>query len=152
MSSLDVHLQGVRELGFDTAPFIYFVEQHPRYVDVVREIIRRIDEGQIRGYTSVVALTEVLTLPIRLRRSDLENEYRNFLLGSRYFRVIPITVDVAETAADLRARYNLRTPDALQLAAAIRRGCDAFLTNDANLQRVSELRVLTLNLLTNNAS
>lgn len=152
MSNLDTHLQGVRELGFDTAPFIYFVEQHPRYVAVVREVIRRIDQGEIRGYTSVVTLTEVLTLPIRLGMTNLENEYRSFLLRSRYFRVLPITIDVAEYAADLRARYNLRTPDALQLAAAIRRGCDAFLTNDASLQRVGELRVLTLDMLTDNAT
>lgn len=147
MSNIDVHLQGVRTLGFDTAPFIYFVEQHPRYVGVVREVIRRINDGEIRGYTSVVTLTEVLTLPIRLGMTDLENEYRNFLLMSRYFRVLPITIEAAETAADLRARYNLRTPDALQLAAALRRGCDAFLTNDASLQRVSELRVLVLDAL-----
>jgi ABC-type uncharacterized transport system fused permease/ATPase subunit len=33
-------------------------------------------------------------------------------------------------AARLRADSRLRTPDALQLAAAIESGCDAFLCND----------------------
>lgn len=38
----------------------------------------------------------------------------------------------------------LRTPDALQIAAALVAGCEAFLTNDAGLKRVTELRVLVL--------
>jgi predicted nucleic acid-binding protein len=54
------------------------------------------------------------------------------------------TNEVAERAADLRARYNVRTPDAIQLATALEAGCDAFLTNDLALRRVAELRVLVL--------
>jgi hypothetical protein len=34
--------------------------------------------------------------------------------------------------------------DAFPIAAALAAGCDAFLTNDAALKRVSELRVLVL--------
>ncbi|MCC5664290.1 hypothetical protein LC653_10260 [Nostoc sp. CHAB 5784] len=41
-------------------------------------------------------------------------------------------------------RYNLQLPDALQVAAAIIAGCEAFLTNDAALKRVTELRVLVV--------
>ncbi|MFA0763852.1 MAG: hypothetical protein XFASWVDF_001578, partial [Candidatus Fervidibacter sp.] len=33
---------------------------------------------------------------------------------------------------------------ALQLATAIKAGCDAFLTNDATLKKVTELKVLVL--------
>jgi predicted nucleic acid-binding protein len=38
----------------------------------------------------------------------------------------------------------LRTPDALQIATALEAGCEAFLSNDAGLRRVTELRVLIL--------
>jgi predicted nucleic acid-binding protein len=38
----------------------------------------------------------------------------------------------------------LSLPDALQAAVALVAGCDAFLTNDAVLKRVTELRVITL--------
>lgn len=57
---------------------------------------------------------------------------------------MPIDADDAVAAVELRARYALRTPDALQLAVAIRAGCDAFLTNDVRLRRVSELRIILL--------
>jgi len=51
---LDDALAGVVRLGFDTAPLIYFIERHPKYVDVMREVIRRIDSGTIASYGSVL--------------------------------------------------------------------------------------------------
>jgi predicted nucleic acid-binding protein len=44
----------------------------------------------------------------------------------------------------LRATYNLKTPDALQVAAALHAGCDIFLTNDFGIKRVKEIHVLVL--------
>jgi predicted nucleic acid-binding protein len=137
-------LKGVKHLGLDSSPFIYFVERNPTYLDPCREVIRLIDTGTIIGYSSVVTLTEVLTLPKRLGRTVLEREYRELLTQSPFFLLVPIDVASAELAAELRARYNLRTPDALQVATALVRRCEAFLTNDARLKRVAEIRVMTL--------
>jgi predicted nucleic acid-binding protein len=144
MINLDDALSGVSALGFDTAPIIYFVEAHPHYDALVTEIFRRVAAGPLRGITSVVTLTEVLVHPIQQGDMQLSDEYRSLLLTSRDFQTLPIDADIAEQAASLRARYGLRTPDALQIATALAAGCAAFLTNDARLQRVSELRVLVL--------
>ena len=141
LTKLDDALAGVTALGFDTSPFIYFIERHPKYVDLLREVFRRVDSGAMRGFTSVVTLTEVLTLPKQLHYRTIEAEYRSLLLGSRHFSTIAVDPAIAESAAELRARYRLRTPDALQIAAAISAGCEAFLTNDSGLHRVTELRV-----------
>ena len=59
-------------------------------------------------------------------------------------RLIPVTFEIADKAAQLRAQYNLRTPDALHIASAIESGCQALLTNDLGIKRVTELRVLVL--------
>lgn len=53
-------------------------------------------------------------------------------------------VEIAEEAARLRATYAFRTPDAVQLAAAIDAGAAAFLTNDARLAAVTDLQVVIL--------
>ena len=97
----------------------------------------------------MVTLTEVLTQPKQKGNTTVEQEYRDLLLYSRNFKLLPIEADIAERAADLRARYHLRTPDALQIAAALIAGCQAFLTNDPPLKRVIELRVLVLDDLKN---
>jgi predicted nucleic acid-binding protein len=141
---LDEALDGVTALGIDTAPLIYFVEQHAAYLDIMRAVIQRIDSGQIIGYSSVVTLTEVLTQPLRQGNQILEAEYRTLLLNSRNFLLSAITAEIAELAADLRARHSLRTPDALQIAATLFSGCQAFLTNDQELSRVTDLRIVVL--------
>ena len=66
MIRLDEALRGIALLGFDTAPLIYFVERHPAHLNVMREVLRRVDAGLITGYSSVVTFTEVLTLPKRV--------------------------------------------------------------------------------------
>ena len=144
MMQLDELLSSVTLLGFDTAPLIYFVERHPTYVDLMREIISHIDAATIAGYSSVVTLTEVLTQPKRVGNKTVQNEYRDLLLRSRNFELIPIDAFIAERAAGLRAQYNLRTPDALQLATALTAGCEAFLTNDLALKRVTEIQIIIL--------
>ena len=144
MRRLDEVLRDITLLGFDTAPLIYFVERHPAYLDLMRTVLRRVEAGSITGYSSVVTLTEVLTLPIRVGNIAVAQAYRDVLLHSRHFILVSIDAAVAEQAADLRARYTLRTPDALQIAAALYRGCQAFLTNDTTLKRVTDLQILVL--------
>ena len=51
---------------------------------------------------------------------------------------------IADSAAALRARYNLRTPDVLHVATAIQTRGDAMLTNDAGIQPVQERTILLL--------
>lgn len=144
MIKLDDALVGVQHLGLDTAPFIYFLERNVTYVDLVREVVRRISTGVLTGHTSVITLTEVLVQPLRLGNTALAQRYQRFLSRSRNLSLEAITASVAEQAADLRARYGLRTPDALQIAASLGSGCAAFLTNDVQLKRVAEIRVLVL--------
>jgi predicted nucleic acid-binding protein len=68
--------EGVNRLGFDTSPFIYFVERHPVYHSMMRDIIERIDGGILAGYASVITFAEVLVHPEREGKVALENEYR----------------------------------------------------------------------------
>ena len=49
---------------------------------------------------------------------------------------------MAERAAYLRAKYSIKSPDALQLASAIEAGCEAFLTHDFGLRRITDIKIL----------
>jgi predicted nucleic acid-binding protein len=51
---------------------------------------------------------------------------------------------IGEGAARLRARYGLRTPDAIHLATAVAARAEAFVTTDRRLARVRELEVRVL--------
>lgn len=137
-------LTSVQRLYIETAPLIYYVEENPTYVAKMDAIITAVENTPIAVLSSVITLTEMLPQLIRFGNTTLEQEYRDTLLHSAHYRLVVISLAIADSAVDLRARYNLRTPDALHAATAIATGYDAFLTNDAACRRVAELRVLVL--------
>jgi predicted nucleic acid-binding protein len=145
---LDDALRGILTLGFDTAPIIYFAEANPNYDSLVTKIFEQIENGDIVGVTSVISLCEVLIYPLRNKDKKLLSRYREIMTQSPHFFTASINASIAEAAAKLRADYNLRTPDALQIATALENGCDAFLCNDKGLKRVTELKILVLDELT----
>lgn len=152
LTALDKALSGVHRLAIDTAPIIYFIEENPKYLPLVDVVFEKINTGSLTAITSAITLTEVLTHPLRLGNDELRKTYSELLLGSRNFATLPIEISMADTAAELRARHGLRTPDALQLACGIAAGCDAFLTNDQALRRVTEISVLVLDELLEDAA
>ncbi len=137
-------LTGVALLGLDTSAFIYYVERHPAFFPAAQAVFTRIAAGNIVGHASVIVLTELLTQPLRTGNAPLLREYRDLFATNGNLILVPVDAAIAERAAELRARYRLHTPDALHVATALHEGCDAFLTNDATLRRVAELRVLLL--------
>lgn len=135
---------GTKRLYVEAAPLIYYVEENSTYLQRMEAIIAYIEDTPIRAISSVISLTEVLSQPLKKGRTDLVQAYRDILVHGQNFNVIPVSQTIAEHAADLRARYNLRTPDALHIATAIDSACDVLLTNDNGLKRVTELRILVL--------
>jgi predicted nucleic acid-binding protein len=139
---LDGAFENVHLIGLDTSPFIYFVERNSLYVDIMREIFKRLTDGEFLACSSVKTLTEVLVQPFRQNNRILADTYRNLIYKGINLKLLPIKSSTAETATKLRAKYNLRILGALQIATALENGCEAFLCNDKNLKKVAEIKVL----------
>lgn len=136
-------LQG-QIVGLDTAPLIYFIEENPNYLHFTDAFFESMFRGEFRVVTSVLTITEVLVHPLRQGNTILAQQYHDILFNSQGLMTIEVLPDIAETAAQLRASNNLRTPDAIQIATAIREGASFFVTNDARLPSLPGLSVLVL--------
>ena len=55
---------------------------------------------------------------------------------------LEISNSIAEQAAQLRATHNIRTPDALQISAALNAGATHFFTNDIRLPEIPPIQIL----------
>jgi len=128
----------------DTSPFIYFIEGHSKYKIDLQKIFKANDQGRIKIKTSVITLLEVLVLPLKLNRLDLANEYEKILTESPHLDILQVDIETVKIAARIRATFQLKTPDAIQIATAIQSKANIFLTNDKDLMRVTELEVITL--------
>jgi predicted nucleic acid-binding protein len=137
-------LQTVTRLFLDTAPVVYYVEEDIRYLALVDPVFDRLDAGTLVAVTSPVTLAECLVMPYRNNQVELQQVFSDVIVNGANVLFASIDREMGRRAAELRARYNLSLTDAFQIAVALQSGCDAFLTNDMTLKRVSELSVIVL--------
>ena len=90
-----------------------------------------------------MTLLEVLVHPLRGNNKKLAEDYRDILLNS-VLMTSEVTSGIAEQAAQLRAAHNIRTPDAIQISAALEAGATHFLTNDIRLPDIPSLDIISL--------
>jgi predicted nucleic acid-binding protein len=135
-----------QRICIDTAPIIYFIEHQVRYRNIIRPVFAEIAAGNIEAITSTITLLEVLVHPLKNGDETLAEKYRDILLSSQGLTTFEILHEVSEMASRLRAKYPIRTPDAIQIAVGILilYRASFFLTNDPNLRKVSEIKILVL--------
>lgn len=135
---------GPTSVAVDTAIFIYFIEEEPRFLPIILPLFQAADQGHRELVTSALTLLEVLVVPYRAGNRLLADRYEALLGRSRGIRMIDLTRDQLTAAAQLRASTGVKTPDALQLVAALSAGCATFVTNDRRLPKIPGLKVLQL--------
>ena len=131
-------------VAVDTVAFIYLIEEHPTYLSIIEPLFDAVAAGQREIVTSALTLLEVLVVPFRAGDAILAARYEALLTRSRGVRLVDIVLAQLRAAAQLRARHAVRTPDALQLAAALSERCPAFPTDDRRLPSVPGLRIVQL--------
>jgi predicted nucleic acid-binding protein len=143
MTSFLKNLKG-QKIALDTMIFIYAFEEHQAYASLLKAFFFELERGEMEAVTSVVTITECLTQPYREKDFALAAQYMVVFRNFPHLSVAPVTDDIAERAAFLRAQYGLKTPDALQLATALLSSSPFFLTNDESLTPVKDISVLVL--------
>lgn len=124
--ALITRLKGKR-VCLDTAPVIYFIEEHKTYLPIVEPVFQAITKGEVEAVTSTITLLEVLVMPLKRKEVKLAQRYKEILLHSKGLSTRLLTHDISEKAAELRAKYTIRVPDAIQLATGILKRCAARL-------------------------
>lgn len=116
----------------DSCIVIYAVEDDGERGNSVRQRLAGAGDDVV-AISSLVTL-ECLVGPLRNENLGLHDYY---LRALDQFHRLPLDEEQYIRAAELRARYGLRTPDALHLAAAQMHGCDQLWTNDGRLAEAS---------------
>ena len=135
---------GPGSVAVDTAVFIYFIEEHPRYLPLIAPLFEEADAGKRTLVTSAITLLEVLVVPYRAGDARLAERYESLLTQSRGVRLAEVSRDQLRAAAQLRAATGVKTPDALQIVSALSAGCRALVTNDRDLPAVPGLPIVQL--------
>lgn len=122
----------------DSAPIIYYLEDHPQFSARYEHIFVRAEAGDYELAITTVSLVEVLTGPLRQGNKTLAETYREALTSPPSWRVVDLTPAIAHRAAQIRGETQLRTPDAIQLASALEISCIGLVTQDRDFRGFSD--------------
>ncbi len=144
MNKITDILNNISKVFLDTAPLIYYIEGSTNFFSIVDVFFQGLKSRNIPAIVSPITLAECLVMPVKLNQAQIQKNFIDFLTNNREIEMVCIDSEIAVKASELRSIYGLKLPDALQIATAILSQCDAFLTNDAGLKRVTELQILVV--------
>lgn len=119
----------------DSCVVMYIIENRGTALE---RLHARVHDVDVSFHLSDLVRMECLVLPFKTQNTPLLEDYRRFFDESKA-AWIPMGRSVFTRAAQLRAEYRVKTPDALHLAAALEAGCTEFWTNDRDLSLVAPL-------------
>ena len=122
----------------DTNCFIYYMEDHDEFADALEEVFSNIQTGRNNACISVLTLLEILVKPKRENNIFLENRYKLMLSNYPNLSMVDVGYRISDTASRLRAKHNIKTPDAIILATCIITKSDYFISNDVRLKSICD--------------
>jgi uncharacterized protein len=123
----------------DSCLVTYAVENHPELASRVQAAMAKYP-GESFAISPLVTL-ECLVKPLKADDLGLLRRYES---GFAEMEILALSEAVYYNAARLRARFNLKTPDALHLACAQHHACAALWTNDNRLTLAGHGLVINL--------
>src|SRR5688500_12194352 len=112
MDEFSKRLAKAKVVGLDTSIFIYLLENNAKYGPLVQININGIEKGKCQTETSTITLMEITVRPWQLGRETAAREYEAVLVHFPNLSIVDIDRNVARSAAQLRAKFNVPAPDA----------------------------------------
>jgi len=124
------------KIALDTNVLIYFLEGIEPEASKVEKILKKNMKGQDEGVVSTITIAEVLTgfymAGDAAKAAKAKKLLKDLTLNS--FKIVPVTFEIADSAANLRAKRGGRLPDALIVATALNQTADQVYSQDKDLQ------------------
>lgn len=122
-------------LAIDSMLFIYHLESYKDYVGKTTKLFKDVYQGKSHAVTSVVSLLETLSAPKLEEDPEKIDLFTRFFYETHNLTTVDVSRDIAQEAALLRRKYrSLRSPDSIQVATAIVKNAQIFVTNDKKLR------------------
>ena len=142
---LRAFLRRHQRIALDTSIFIYQLEANSKYLAYTDPVFSWLERSGSKAITSTITMTELLVLPYREGDEQRANDFYGLLSTYPNLDWIALNLEIADTAARIRALHRLRTPDALQAATAVHALATGLITNDSVFERVESFETMVLN-------
>jgi len=128
------------KICLDTNILIYFLEGIDLQSSQIEKMLLAFMKGEKEGIISTITLAEVLTGVYKSGDADRSVKIKKLLqdLTLNSFKIVPVTFEIADLAANLRAKRGGRLPDALIVATALNQEAERIYSQDRDMLRFNE--------------
>ena len=145
ITSFKKEIQKNSSAYLDTNIFIYHLEDRLPYSELTQIIFDKTEEKSLQAHTSALTLLELNVKPYQLNRPDRALAHFALLKNLPHLFIHSLNPEMSDTAARLRAKYKLKTPDAIHLACALESRSEIMIGNDKGLKKIADIHYLYLN-------
>ncbi len=128
------------KVNLDTNVFLSVKNKEADH-EYCEKIINSIEDKLIDGVLSTIVIIEILVGFYQNTENDEADRFSSSAVLN--FGVIPVNFEIAQKAAQLRAKYNIKLPDAIISASTIISKAEFFITNDKTLLRKLDIKKIT---------
>src|SRR5262249_21206734 len=115
------------------------LEGHPQFAPRFAPLFAAHAAGKLHFAVTTITLAEVLVGPLRAGDDALAQRYRAILQS---WQPVALDLDIAVSAARLRASLRLGLADAVQAASALAINAAALVTHARDFSRLRSLRII----------
>ena len=105
------------------------------------KILNAIEEKKFIGVLSTVVISEVLVGFYQNNETWEADEFSHNVTA--YYKIIPVSLEVSQKGAKIRAKYNVKLPDALIIASLDLSETKILISSDKGLSKCSEIIIMT---------
>ncbi len=125
-------MNGIR-ISLDTNVILNVINKEELFFDSSRQLLDKISDGELEGVISTVVLSEVLTGFYMNNDIKSSKIFKESLIESRTFIIMPVDTQIADLAAKIRSKDKIKLPDAIILATAILSKSTYLVSSDADI-------------------
>jgi predicted nucleic acid-binding protein len=125
------------KITLDTNLLIYFLEGIEPEANKVERLLKSFMGKENEGFISTASVAEILTGFYKAADVKGATKVKKQLsdLTLNYFKIVPVTFEIADLAANPKAKRGGKLPDALIIATALNQKCAAVYSQDKDFKR-----------------
>lgn len=109
------------------------------------QLLEDIKQTTTKVFVSVMVLEEFFVRVFKEKKEKNLAYILNFITLDGLVQLVDVNQQIALLAAEIRAKYHIKAPDAIHLASAIISKADTFITTDRKIPRkVEGLKVVVI--------
>lgn len=124
----------------DTNIFVYSMFAHPKFGLACKAVIDDLEDYEIEGVISTLVPVEVLGVAVKYEPPKAKLATTS--IYSLPLKILEINSNILSLASETALKYNLSGYDAVHVATSIKAGVEYFISNDDDLERVDEIKLL----------